>query len=326
MKKYIVITSVFVSLFLCACNDNTEVSYSMADLVSDFKVEKSEVVIGQEVAFKVYLPGIQPIDKILLRKDGVNMYMNWSYPEILDAAEGELNYDPEHVFITTSRTDEWSVGEWDLIVRRDKEEDNVGKINCVLLADKEIDVDTYADLLNIKASGWSGQSVDSLVFVSQDFRQVKVATGADDEKLPAVIQNLKIQLPKDFLSDGTWKLFIERWEFGLKEELTTFEFIKKGFLDDAPITADADGKYKVFFKLDQVKEKEDKISIISPITTKKETRTLSNEFFDPDTHIYTLVLDEVKTPANEGKWRFTMRRSGIYVFQAIEKELTKAIK
>ena len=254
------------------------------------------------------------------------MYMNWSYPEILDVAEGELNYDPEHVFITTSRTDEWSVGEWDLIVRRDKEEENVGKINCVLLADKEIDVDTYADLLNIKASGWSGQSVDSLVFVSQDFRQVKVATGADDEKLPAVIQNLQIQLPKDFLSDGTWKLFIERWEFGLKEELTTFEFIKKGFLDDAPITADADGKYKVFFKLDQVKEKEDKISIISPITTKKETRTLSNEFFDPDTHIYTLVLDEAKTPANEGKWRFTMRRSGIYVFQAIEKELTKAIK
>ena len=53
MKKYIVIASVFVSLFLCACNDNTEVSYSMGDLVSDFKVEKSEVVIGQEVAFKV---------------------------------------------------------------------------------------------------------------------------------------------------------------------------------------------------------------------------------------------------------------------------------
>ena len=176
MKKYIVIVSVIVSIFLFSCNDNTEVSYSAANLVSDFKVEKSEVVIGQEVAFKVYLPGIQPVDKILLRKDGVNMYMNWSYPEILDVAEGELNYDPEHVFITTSRTDEWSVGEWDLIVRRDKEEENVGKINCVLLADKEIDVDTYADLLNIKASGWSGQSVDSLVFVSQDFRQVKVAT------------------------------------------------------------------------------------------------------------------------------------------------------
>ena len=222
----------------------------------------------------------------------------------------------------TSRTDEWSIGEWDLVVRRGEGEDNVGKVNCVLLADKNIEVDTFTDVINIEASGWSGQSVDSLVLVSQDASQIKISTGADNEKTPSVIQKFTVQLPKQELSDGNWTLFIERWEFGLKEQLSSFYFVKKGFTDDAPIIADADGKYKVLFKLDKVEN--DKITIISPVSSKRETRTLTDEFFDPETYVYTLVLDTAKPPIVAGEWTFTMRRSGTYVFQAIKKELIKA--
>lgn len=322
MKKYIIILSLLAGLFFYACNDDTEITYSTADLVSDFKMDKSEVIISQGVAFKAYLPGIMPSDEIILRKDGVNMYMNWSYPEKMTATEGELNYIADSVFIMTSRTDEWSIGEWDLVVRRGEGEDNVGKVNCVLLADKNIEVDTFTDVINIEASGWSGQSVDSLVLVSQDASQIKISTGADNEKTPSVIQKFTVQLPKQELSDGNWTLFIERWEFGLKEQLSSFYFVKKGFTDDAPIIADADGKYKVLFKLDKVEN--DKITIISPVSSKRETRTLTDEFFDPETYVYTLVLDAAKTPIVAGEWTFTMRRSGTYVFQAIKKELIKA--
>ena len=68
MKKYVIMLGVLTSFLFHACGDDADLSFSTADLISDFKMEKNEVIIGQKVSFKAYLPGIQPSDDILLRK------------------------------------------------------------------------------------------------------------------------------------------------------------------------------------------------------------------------------------------------------------------
>ena len=319
-NKWLVLGALFM-LTICSCSDdenNTIIYKTNNNLITDFKLaigEEKEVVLNAGAGFTAYMPGIQSTDQIVMEKDGTTLNVPWGFVERLDGVGDDgLAYYADSVCAKLERRDEWTIGEWNVKVRRGQEEDPVGKVNLVLLANKDIDYNSNIDMITIDASGWESTS-DTLIYRSEEGFIIKVETGATSEN-----QSVKLTLPKDEMTDGPWTLNINRWEFGLTEKLLQFDFIKKGFVDDSPITKDpTDGKYKVYFKLDEILAN-DAISVRLPKGTTTSIK-LNTQKFDTETHILTLILPDDKV--QEGTYTFAMRRNGIIIMSNLQKSLIK---
>lgn len=328
LSKILILGGIFSVVAFSSCTKEESFlpdSYSQSDFISDFKLVGNDngtepYVINAGNSVKAYIAGISPNDKIVLEKDGVVMNMTWAYLRrpVSDVTDVNGIY-ADSIVLKIERNSEWKAGEWNFKVRRDDKEDLLGKINFVLLNNVMSEYDADIDRLTLSAIGWNGTSADSLVFTSKD-GLTKIRTGIVAETNKTTVeQSIISSLPISEMEDGIWKIGIERWEFGLNQNLVEFDFIKKGFVDDLPITKDPnDGKYKVQIKLNRVLSS-DQLVMVSPTGAQSNIK-LADQDFNEETHIVTVELPSSKLK-DSGIYSFTLRRSGVYIMQAVKKEV-----
>lgn len=328
LNKTLILWGIFSIIAFSSCSKEESFlpdSYSQSDFISNFKLVGNNngtepYVINAGNSVKLYIDGIQPNDKIVLEKDGVVMNMTWAYLRrpVSDTTDVNGIY-VDSVMLKIERNSEWKEGEWEIKVRRDAVEDALGKIKFVVLNNVMSEYDADIDRLTLSAVGWNGTSADSLVFTSND-GLTKIRTGIVAETNKTTVeQSIISSLPISEMEDGIWKVGIERWEFGLNQNLAEVDFIKKGFVDDLPITKDpTDGKYKVEIKLNRVLSS-DQLVMVSPTGSQSNIK-LADQDFNEETHIVTVELPSNKLK-DSGTYSFTLRRSGVYIMQAVKKEV-----
>lgn len=297
-------------------------SYTAADFIENFEIQDVDTVfINSGNSIKCYVKGIEPNDKLVLEKDGVNMNMAWGYMRrpVSDTSDPDGIYR-DSIIVKIARSSEWTIGDWNIKVRRGDKEDNVGTFNFALLSDVQVSYNEDLDKITVSAKGWNGTTDDIFSLQSEVSDSVIENTVVAQPGMLNEVQNVEFFLPSSSMVDGNWKLSLNRWEFGLGQQLKEFPFIRKGFVDDEPIRK-VDGKYKVQIKLNRVLDTDELV-----VATQKDGDVyelyidLKDEPFENNIVTVTLPTRKIESYGS-GIYYFNLDREGIKVIARAQKEI-----
>jgi hypothetical protein len=318
MNMKIICLSCLLFLFaLVACNEESDIAINYdGDFATLTEQIDSLIIINNDTSISLNINGVKLNDKLLMRSaedSNREILVRWGYFYTGKDANNNSTYDENRVVVKLEFDDRWITGDWQVVLQRDNQRQILSTVKCLLLRLKDEDsVDAselYKGFLYVSAAGWSGKGTDYYEFTnSKTGKTVAVDMTEEAQALPAPYEKLLIGLPKDSLETGSYSLSLRRWTYDFRQKICDFDYFKIAFVDDKPVTLNAEGEYAFDFYLDEIWTG-DRINI--GYGAKGVRYTLSEEHFNPETHVYHVVIESKDLPKESTTLSASITRNGV---------------
>lgn len=297
-------------LWGCSNDDNSLAGPSANGSLIEFNPTENykgsyEVSIQESGALLfIKVDGVQQSDEFIVRKaeNNEDLYLDWGYKYagIIGDELGyyQRTYRSDTIMVGLGFKDNWSVGEYDLLLVRGDTYQKLDRFKFCILKDITVDLtQKEGGVIGVVADGWldisTYGSVDSLEFVNK-------STGEIIESISSTYQadEAKEYLPVKFSYEkyptGEYEMWIKRWDYGFRQKICEFDLFQYAFVNSDPIVKAEDGNYYIQFYVSDFDETRDTYAIVDTPDQSYyyDDGNLSKANWDPETLIYRLKLDD----------------------------------
>lgn len=210
-------------------------------------------------------------------------------------------YEPDTITMGYSTTDQWQLGEWELLVCRGDKSQPLGLFDYSILKLDSLNTSTVnSGIIEIFADGWLNTLpndgtdpvvVDSLCFVNAETKETvytMLSPGIDTDNANKAVK-VSFEQNLDTLNTGTYILQISRWRDDLKQDLGKFDFFSFRFVE--PTFTKNGGVYYINITFDKID-----VGDVYWVLYNDGIGAWEDEFiadnFDSEQHIYKIPIPE----------------------------------